>query len=89
MLGPVDPRDVIYTKTKLRTPLTDQSSRRPPHRAIFQQDNVRPHTARMLQDCLRTVTTLSLLACLIPRFVFNRAYLGSFGTASWASHEFE
>ncbi|GFW09921.1 transposable element Tcb1 transposase [Trichonephila clavipes] len=25
----------------------------------------------------------------IPRFVSNRAYLGSFGTASWASHEFE
>ncbi|GFU19241.1 transposable element Tcb1 transposase [Trichonephila clavipes] len=29
------------------------------------------------------------LACLIPRFVSNQAYLGSFGTASWASHEFE
>ncbi|GFW44562.1 transposable element Tcb1 transposase [Trichonephila clavipes] len=29
------------------------------------------------------------LACPIPRFVSNRAYLGSFGTASWASHEFE
>ncbi|GFS78573.1 transposable element Tcb2 transposase [Trichonephila clavipes] len=25
---------------------------------IFQQDNARPHTARGLQDCLRTVTTL-------------------------------
>ncbi|GFT93384.1 transposable element Tcb1 transposase [Trichonephila clavipes] len=25
----------------------------------------------------------------IPTFVSNRAYLGSFGTASWASHEFE
>ncbi|GFT76237.1 transposable element Tcb1 transposase [Trichonephila clavipes] len=25
----------------------------------------------------------------IPRFVSNRAYLGSFGTASWAFHEFE
>ncbi|GFS96974.1 hypothetical protein TNCV_4178361 [Trichonephila clavipes] len=25
----------------------------------------------------------------MPRFVSNRAYLGSFGTASWASHEFE
>ncbi|GFY06548.1 transposable element Tcb2 transposase [Trichonephila clavipes] len=32
MLGPVDLRDVIYTKTGLRTPSTDQSSRRPPHR---------------------------------------------------------
>ncbi|GFV97227.1 hypothetical protein TNCV_161961 [Trichonephila clavipes] len=31
MLGPVDARDVIYTKTRLRTPSTYQSSRRPPH----------------------------------------------------------
>ncbi|GFV38367.1 transposable element Tcb1 transposase [Trichonephila clavipes] len=29
------------------------------------------------------------LACPIRRFVSNRAYLGPFGTASWASHEFE
>ncbi|GFU22107.1 hypothetical protein TNCV_4300861 [Trichonephila clavipes] len=29
------------------------------------------------------------LACPIPKFVSNRAYLGSFGTARWASHEFE
>ncbi|GFX95613.1 transposable element Tcb2 transposase [Trichonephila clavipes] len=27
--------------------------------AIFQQDNARPHTARMSQDCLSIVTTLS------------------------------
>ncbi|GFW48072.1 transposable element Tcb1 transposase [Trichonephila clavipes] len=26
--------------------------------AIFQQDDARPHTAKMSQDCLRTVTTL-------------------------------
>ncbi|GFX98449.1 uncharacterized protein TNCV_4002181 [Trichonephila clavipes] len=32
VLEPVDPRDIIYTKTKLRTPSTDQSSRRPSHR---------------------------------------------------------
>ncbi|GFY11149.1 transposable element Tcb1 transposase [Trichonephila clavipes] len=31
----------------------------------------------------------SSLACPIRRFVSNRAYLGSFGTASWAFHEFE
>ncbi|GFU98478.1 transposable element Tcb1 transposase [Trichonephila clavipes] len=43
----------------------------------------------------KEVTRLSLhcyypsLACPIPIFVSNRAYLGSFGTASWASHEFE
>ncbi|GFX64870.1 hypothetical protein TNCV_1095141 [Trichonephila clavipes] len=29
------------------------------------------------------------LPCPIPIFVSSRAYLGSFGTASWASHEFE
>ncbi|GFX73010.1 transposable element Tcb1 transposase [Trichonephila clavipes] len=29
------------------------------------------------------------LTCPIPRFVSNRAYLESFGKASWASHEFE
>ncbi|GFT08359.1 transposable element Tcb1 transposase [Trichonephila clavipes] len=29
------------------------------------------------------------LAYPIQRFVSKRAYLGSFGTASWASHEFE
>ncbi|GFS83779.1 transposable element Tcb1 transposase [Trichonephila clavipes] len=27
--------------------------------AIFRQDNSRPHTARVPQDCFRTVTTLS------------------------------
>ncbi|GFV36703.1 hypothetical protein TNCV_1033791 [Trichonephila clavipes] len=26
--------------------------------AIFQQDNARPHTTRVSQDCLHTVTTL-------------------------------
>ncbi|GFT52391.1 transposable element Tcb1 transposase [Trichonephila clavipes] len=42
-----------------------------------------------------TVTRLSpqcyypSFVCTIPRFVSNRAYLGSFGMASWASHEFE
>ncbi|GFW04126.1 transposable element Tcb2 transposase [Trichonephila clavipes] len=51
---------------------------------LFQQDNARPHTARVSQDCLLSVTTLPW-----SQFVSNRAYLGSFGTASWASHEFE
>ncbi|GFW40321.1 transposable element Tcb2 transposase [Trichonephila clavipes] len=27
--------------------------------AIFQQDNARPHTTKVSQDCLRTVTTLT------------------------------
>ncbi|GFT89363.1 transposable element Tcb2 transposase [Trichonephila clavipes] len=32
VLGLVDSRDVIYKKTRLKTPSTDQWSRRPPHR---------------------------------------------------------
>ncbi|GFX30459.1 transposable element Tcb2 transposase [Trichonephila clavipes] len=35
MLGLVDPRNVIYTKTGLRMPLTDRYSRRPPYRKKF------------------------------------------------------
>ncbi|GFV37899.1 uncharacterized protein TNCV_2663121 [Trichonephila clavipes] len=30
--------------------------------AIFQHDNARPHTTKVSQDCLRTVTTLPLPA---------------------------
>ncbi|GFW33495.1 uncharacterized protein TNCV_2210301 [Trichonephila clavipes] len=56
--------------------------------AIFQQENVQPRTARVSQDCLHTFTTLSWPA-MILRFVFNQAYLESFGTPSWPSHEFE
>ncbi|GFX54529.1 uncharacterized protein TNCV_792161 [Trichonephila clavipes] len=52
------------------------------------QDNARPHTARMSQDCLLTVTALPWPS-RPPEFVSNRAYMGSFGTASWASNEFE
>ncbi|GFX07692.1 uncharacterized protein TNCV_4159611 [Trichonephila clavipes] len=50
--------------------------------AIFQQDNTRPQTAS--PHCYYPSLTHP-----IPRFISNRAYLGSFGTASWASHEFE
>ncbi|GFY30122.1 transposable element Tcb1 transposase [Trichonephila clavipes] len=57
--------------------------------ASFQHGNARPHTAKVSQDCLRLVLPSPSLACPILRFVFSRAYLGSFGTASWASHEFE
>ncbi|GFY35137.1 hypothetical protein TNCV_5045121 [Trichonephila clavipes] len=51
--------------------------------AIFQQDNARPHMARVSQDCLRTVTTLSWPAPS-PRFVSNPAYLGSFETVNFS-----
>ncbi|GFW85003.1 uncharacterized protein TNCV_1612521 [Trichonephila clavipes] len=56
--------------------------------AIFLQDNVPPHTARVSQDylCFVTPHCCTFTACPIIRFVSNRAYLGSFETASWASH---
>ncbi|GFU78288.1 transposable element Tcb2 transposase [Trichonephila clavipes] len=41
VLGPVDPRDVIYTKTRFRTSSTDQSSRRPLH-YIVRNEIVQP-----------------------------------------------
>ncbi|GFY09660.1 uncharacterized protein TNCV_381551 [Trichonephila clavipes] len=53
--------------------------------AIFLQDNYRPHTTRVSQDWLRTVTTIPWPS----RYLSNRAYLGSFGTVIWAFHEFE
>ncbi|GFV87957.1 hypothetical protein TNCV_782371 [Trichonephila clavipes] len=33
-------------------------TRRPGSGAIFQKENARPHTARVSQNCLRTVTSL-------------------------------
>ncbi|GFW80535.1 transposable element Tcb1 transposase [Trichonephila clavipes] len=54
--------------------------------AIFQQTNAWPYTERVSQDCLRTY--YPSLAGPIPRIVCFRAYLGSFGMSSWASHEF-
>ncbi|GFX20864.1 transposable element Tcb2 transposase [Trichonephila clavipes] len=56
--------------------------------AVFQQDKARPHTARVSQDCLRTVTTLPW-PVRSPDLSPIEQYLGSFGTTSWASHEFE
>ncbi|GFV69607.1 transposable element Tcb1 transposase [Trichonephila clavipes] len=56
--------------------------------AIFQQNNARASHGK-------GVIRLSLhgyypsLACPIPRIVSHRAYMGSFGTMSWASHVFE
>ncbi|GFU39179.1 transposable element Tcb1 transposase [Trichonephila clavipes] len=50
--------------------------------AIFLEDKAWSHTAMVSQHCLPS------LAYPIPRFVSNRAHLGSIRTASWASHEF-
>ncbi|GFW56389.1 uncharacterized protein TNCV_2088961 [Trichonephila clavipes] len=55
--------------------------------AIFQQDNAWTHTTRVSPDFLHTVTTLPWPAQSSD--VSNRAYLGSFGTASWVPPEFE
>ncbi|GFW41424.1 transposable element Tcb1 transposase [Trichonephila clavipes] len=54
--------------------------------AIFQQCSASygKGFARLSPHCY-----YPFLTCSIPRFVLNRAYLGSLGTASWASHEFE
>ncbi|GFT62575.1 transposable element Tcb1 transposase [Trichonephila clavipes] len=55
--------------------------------AIFQQDNARPHTARVSQDCLCTDTKLpwpTRSPDLSPI-----EHIGSFLMASWASHAFE
>ncbi|GFX57336.1 uncharacterized protein TNCV_3914991 [Trichonephila clavipes] len=43
------------------------------------------------QGCHKTVSALLLpfLDLSDPRFVSNRAYLGSLGTASWASYQFQ
>ncbi|GFV85780.1 uncharacterized protein TNCV_2004001 [Trichonephila clavipes] len=51
---------------------------------IFQQDNSRPHTARVSQDCLRSVLTLPW-----PARCPDLSPIVSFWPASWASHEFE
>ncbi|GFY02991.1 transposable element Tc1 transposase [Trichonephila clavipes] len=48
--------------------------------AIFQQDNARPHKARVAQDFLRHFQTLSM-AVPLPRFVPCRARVGSAKTA--------
>ncbi|GFU85422.1 transposable element Tcb2 transposase [Trichonephila clavipes] len=55
---------------------------------IFQQDNARPHTARVLQDCLRTVTTLSWPARSPDLSTFE--HIGDrLGRRVAAFHEFE
>ncbi|GFX45715.1 transposable element Tcb1 transposase [Trichonephila clavipes] len=56
---------------------------------IFQQDNARPHTAMVSQDCLSPHCNYSFFDCPIPRLVSNPAYLGSFGMVSCALHKFE
>ncbi|GFT53553.1 adenylate cyclase type 5 [Trichonephila clavipes] len=42
--------------------------------AIFQQDNARPHTARVSQDCLRNVTTLPWPASSLDLFPIEQIW---------------
>ncbi|GFW13967.1 transposable element Tcb1 transposase [Trichonephila clavipes] len=47
-------------------------------------------TAGLMEGCHKTVSAryYPSLACPIPRFVSDRAYLRLFGTVSWSFHEF-
>ncbi|GFU98839.1 uncharacterized protein TNCV_672961 [Trichonephila clavipes] len=40
------------------------------------------------QVCVTNCLSTSL-ACPIPKFISNQAYLGSFGTVNWAFHDFD
>ncbi|GFX28335.1 transposable element Tcb1 transposase [Trichonephila clavipes] len=51
--------------------------------AIFQQDNAQPHTARVSQDCIRTVTTLPWLA-RFPNLSLSEHIWDHFGR--WLGH---
>ncbi|GFY30118.1 uncharacterized protein TNCV_4074311 [Trichonephila clavipes] len=44
--------------------------------SVFQQDYARPHTARVSQDCLRTVTTLPFLGLLDPKICLQSSISG-------------
>ncbi|GFW75262.1 transposable element Tcb2 transposase [Trichonephila clavipes] len=57
--------------------------------AVFEEDNALPLTARVSQECYYPQCYYPSLSYMNSRFVCNRTYLGSFGMASWASHEFE
>ncbi|GFV53983.1 hypothetical protein TNCV_2047831 [Trichonephila clavipes] len=50
--------------------------------AIYQQDNARPHTARLSQQCLQGYDVT--MACQVTRSFANRACLGRAGKATAA-----
>ncbi|GFT40436.1 transposable element Tc1 transposase [Trichonephila clavipes] len=66
----------------LRTPLLPFLLQYPG--LIFQQDNARPHTARVSMNCLAARETLPWLA----RSLSNRACLGYDGKATASSREY-
>lgn len=54
---------------------------------IFEQDNARPHTARVSQECLHHITHLPP-TYPIPRFGINRACPGLLRTGNWTTFQF-
>ncbi|GFW80525.1 uncharacterized protein TNCV_2416271 [Trichonephila clavipes] len=56
---------------------------------IFQQDNARPHTARVSQDCIRTVTILPWIARSPDLFPIEHIWENLGWRVRHAYHEFE
>ncbi|GFU95446.1 uncharacterized protein TNCV_4787811 [Trichonephila clavipes] len=78
VLEPVDPRDVIYTKTRLRIPSTDQSSRRTPHHKKCKRTancfNGR-HQAQVAPSLESTVSCQNIRRCLAEENLGSRRSL--------------
>ncbi|GFU15799.1 uncharacterized protein TNCV_2367621 [Trichonephila clavipes] len=82
-MKPVDPRHVIYTKTKLRTPLKDQLLRRPPHRAPVSSLNIR---RRLVEEHLGTWCSLRVLPLTLTHRRLRLEWCrtrGNWTTAEW------
>ncbi|GFV48792.1 HTH_Tnp_Tc3_2 domain-containing protein [Trichonephila clavipes] len=56
--------------------------------AIYQQDNARPHTARLSQQCLQGYD-VPTMACQVTRSFANRVCLGRAGKATAANPEIQ
>ncbi|GFW39713.1 hypothetical protein TNCV_3188841 [Trichonephila clavipes] len=80
MLGLVDPRDVIYTKTRLLTPSTDQSSRRP-----SQQTRARESRSNLSSDDIRVHVWRPRIESLNSAFALQRLTTTAAGVMVWAS----
>lgn len=70
---------VTYRDTVL-APVVVPYMRRHLRRGLFQQDNARPHTARLTLDFLRT-SGINIMDWPVCRYVPNRAHLGRVGQA--------
>ncbi|GFS85979.1 transposable element Tcb1 transposase [Trichonephila clavipes] len=81
----MDPRDVIYTKTRLRTPLRDQSSRRPPHpewnQVVFSDES----RFKLSSDDNRVRVWRPRVECLNPAFALQRHTAPTDGVMVWGA----